>query len=73
MPSYKDRIHQSRSRLERASSRESPQMTVDPIIQQQLDSQLLSNPAHLLEQFRMLEPHNPEAIQKYGWSQIQPI
>jgi hypothetical protein len=21
----------------------------------------------------MLEPHNPEAIQNYGWSQIKPI
>lgn len=34
---------------------------------------LLQNPLFVIEQLKMLEPHNPPTIQNFGWSQVQPI
>lgn len=38
-----------------------------------MNNQLLNDPKMLIEQLQMLQSHNPDAIQQYGWTQIEPI
>ena len=73
MPSYQERMKRNRSRSGLSAQKEArPQpinfVNQDSLIQDQVNNQLLQNESHLLDQLKMMEPHQPEAIQQYGWS-----
>ena len=61
LPSYRDRMNQSRQRLQNDQGGGLDQK-YDRKIQGHMYKQLLDNPDYLREQLMMLEPTNPDAI-----------